>query len=158
MTSMRNDHTPDDLQAAVREIIVERIPFNRLLGIELLECDVKHAVLRLNMRPEFIGNYVRGVMHGGVISSVLDVTGGLVALLGVIERTQSGKLADKIARFERLGTIDLRIDFLRPGEGEYFLAKGYLLRTGSRVAVTRMELHNDTDVLIAVGTGAYVVS
>ena len=57
-----------------------------------------------------------------------------------------------------VGTIDLRIDFLRPGTGTRFFAKGYLLRTGSRVAVTRMELHNEDDVLIAVGTGAYVVS
>ncbi|MDH3715002.1 MAG: thioesterase family protein [Gammaproteobacteria bacterium] len=155
---MHNDHTPEELQEAVREIIVERIPFNRMLGVELEECDTEHAVVRLDMRPEFVGNYVRGVMHGGVISSVLDVTGGLVALLGVIERTRSGKLAEKLARFERLGTIDLRVDFLRPGDGDYYLAKGYLLRTGSRVAVTRMELHNDAGVLIAVGTGAYVVS
>jgi uncharacterized protein (TIGR00369 family) len=155
---MQDDHTKEELHAAVREIVVERIPFNRLLGIEIEECDTEHAVLRMAMRPEFIGNYLRGVMHGGVISSVLDVTGGLVALLGAIERTRSGKLADKIARFERLGTIDLRVDFLRPGEGDHYIAKGYLLRTGSRVAVTRMELHNDAGVLIAVGTGAYVVS
>jgi len=155
---MHNDHTPEELFAAIREIVVERIPFNRLLGIQIEECDAEHAVLHLAMRPEFVGNYVRGVMHGGVISTFLDATGGLVALLGVIERNRSGKLVDKIACFERLGTIDLRVDFLRPGQGDHFLAKGFLLRTGSRVAVTRMELHNDSDVLIAVGTGAYVVA
>lgn len=155
---MQDDHTPEQLHQAVREIIVERIPFNRLLGIEIEEFDAEHAVLRMNMRPEFIGNYVRGVLHGGVISSVLDVTGGLVALRASIGRTRSHKLADKIARFDRLGTIDLRVDFLRPGEGTHYLARGYLLRTGSRVTVTRMELHDDADVLIAVGTAAYVVS
>ncbi len=155
---MHHDHTPEELHAAVRDLIVEHVPFNRLLGIEVEECDTEHAVLSLAMRPEFIGNYVRGVMHGGVISSFLDATGGLVALLGAIERTRGGTLADKLARFERLGTIDLRVDFLRPGTGARFFAKGYLLRTGSRFAVTSMELHNDEDVLIAVGTGAYVVS
>ena len=155
---MQHDHTSEELQAAVREIVVERVPFNRWLGIEIEECDTEHAVLSMAMRPEFIGNYVRGVMHGGVISSFLDATGGLVALLGAIERTPSGRLAEKLARFNRLGTIDLRIDYLRPGTGTRFFAKGYLLRSGSRVAVTRMELHNEDDVLIAVGTGAYVVS
>jgi acyl-coenzyme A thioesterase PaaI-like protein len=31
------------------------------------------------------------------------------------------------------------------------------MRTGKKVAVTRMELHNDEDLLIAVGTGTYIV-
>jgi acyl-coenzyme A thioesterase PaaI-like protein len=31
------------------------------------------------------------------------------------------------------------------------------LRTGARVAVTRMEMRNDADKLIAVGTGTYTV-
>jgi acyl-coenzyme A thioesterase PaaI-like protein len=31
-----------------------------------------------------------------------------------------------------------------------------VLRAGSRVAVTRMEFHNDSQDLIAVGTGTYI--
>jgi uncharacterized protein (TIGR00369 family) len=61
-------------------------------------------------------------------------------------------------RFAKIGTIDLRVDYLRPGLGKHFIATGYVLRTGSKVAVTRMELHNDSAQLIAVGTGAYVVA
>ena len=57
-----------------------------------------------------------------------------------------------------MGTIDLRVDYLRPGLGQSFSAKGFVLRTGRKVAVTRMELHNDKDLLIAVGTGAYSIS
>ena len=47
---------------------------------------------------------------------------------------------------------------LRPGVGDHFIATGYALRTGNKVAVTRMELHNNERQLIAVGTGAYVVA
>ncbi len=61
-------------------------------------------------------------------------------------------------RFAKIGTIDMRIDYLRPGIGDHFIATGYVLRTGNKVAVTRMELHNDAGQLIAVGTGAYVVA
>ena len=61
-------------------------------------------------------------------------------------------------RFGQLGTIDLRVDYLRPGRGESFTATGHNLRTGRRVAVARVELRNDLDELIAVGTGSYVVS
>jgi len=46
---------------------------------------------------------------------------------------------------------------LRPGRGLYFIATGSVLRSGRKVAVTRMELHNDEDILIAVGTGCYLV-
>ena len=60
-------------------------------------------------------------------------------------------------RIAKIGTIDLRIDYLRPGQGLYFLATGNIMRAGRRVTVTRMELHNHEDVLIAVGTGTYVV-
>jgi uncharacterized protein (TIGR00369 family) len=58
--------------------------------------------------------------------------------------------------FADFGTIDLRVDYLRPGWGRQFLASGTVLRAGRRVAVTRSELHNDEGVLVAVGTGAYI--
>ncbi|MBU1566427.1 MAG: thioesterase family protein, partial [Proteobacteria bacterium] len=53
--------------------------------------------------------------------------------------------------------IDLRVYFLRPGKGNYFVATGTILRKGSKVAVVRTELCNDQKVLIAAGTGTYLV-
>jgi acyl-coenzyme A thioesterase PaaI-like protein len=93
-----------------------------------------------------------------VISSVLDVTGGLVAFLGVQQKLKGTPVAEVLERFARIGTIDLRIDYLRPGVGAWFVARGFPLRTGNKVAVTRMELFNDRDAMIAVGTAAYTVS
>jgi uncharacterized protein (TIGR00369 family) len=82
----------------------------------------------------------------------------LVAFLGV-QRKLRGKPVDEILeRFTRIGTIDLRVDYLRPGTGQAFVARGFPLRTGNKVTVTRMELFNDSDELIAVGTAAYTVS
>jgi uncharacterized protein (TIGR00369 family) len=84
--------------------------------------------------------------------------GGLVAFLGVL-RTMEGQPAPVMAaRFAKIGTIDLRIDYLRPGIGRCFVATGYVLRAGKKVAVTRMELHNEQRQLIAVGTGAYMIA
>ena len=57
----------------------------------------------------------------------------------------------------KMSTIDLRIDYLRPGRGKAFIADGKILRIGNKVAVTRMELHNDEGKLIAVGTGTYIL-
>ena len=60
-------------------------------------------------------------------------------------------------QFSKVGTIDLRVDYLRPGRGNTFTATGNIMRSGRKVAVTRMSLHNDEGLLIAVGTGTYLV-
>ena len=109
------------------------------------------------MRPELVGNFHHGILHGGVTSAALDVTGAIVAFIGMQQKIVDLPLAERLERFARIGTIDLRIDYLRPGRGNFFRATGYALRTGNKVAVARMELHNDSDELIAVGTGAYLV-
>jgi len=146
------------LLAIIRESFVERMPFNRILGIDVLSLHHDRPELRFAMRPDLVGNFVRNMLHGGVISAVLDVTGGLVAFLGVQQKLKGKPVDEVLERFARIGTIDLRIDYLRPGQGEWFIARGFPLRTGNRVAVARMELSNDKDELVAVGTAAYTVS
>ncbi len=60
-------------------------------------------------------------------------------------------------RLSRMGTIDLRVDYLRPGRGERFTATSTLLRAGNKVAVARVELHNEAQVYIASATATYMV-
>ncbi len=87
----------------------------------------------------------------------MDAAGGLAVTAGILNQLV-GQPMDQIARkVARISTIDLRVDYLRPGKGTEFLATGVIMRTGSKVAVTRMELHSDAGVLIAVGTGTYIV-
>jgi len=154
MTTQEQDR---ELLESIRQLFNERIPFNRVLGAVIDSLDYDHPKVRFEMRPELVGNFLRGNLHGGVISAVIDVTGGLAAFLGVQKRLADEPLESKLERFGQLGTIDLRVDYLRPGFGKWFEATGYVLRTGNKVAVARIELHNDEDSLIAVGTGAYVV-
>ncbi len=60
-------------------------------------------------------------------------------------------------RLSRMGTIDLRVDYLRPGRGERFTATSSLLRAGNKVAVARVELHNEDQLYIASATATYMV-
>ena len=147
----------DGLFEVVRTLFAQRMPFNRVLGLELESIGAEQASLRFEMREELIGNFIRRTLHGGVIATALDVTGSLVAFLGVLKKMEGKSDEEKLARFSRLGTIDLRVDYLRPGVGRSFLATGFVQRIGNKVAVTRMELDNDEGSLIAVGTGAYLV-
>jgi uncharacterized protein (TIGR00369 family) len=109
------------------------------------------------MRENLIGNVYHQTLHGGVISAVLDAVGGLTASASLVERAAGLSEETVIAMFARVGTIDLRVDYLRPGRGERFTAGGKIMRSGRKVAVVRMEMHADEDLLVAVGTGTYMV-
>jgi uncharacterized protein (TIGR00369 family) len=147
----------EKLLQLLKEITEEKIPFNKLIGMKIETLDLDKIGIRFEMSPELVGNFTRGNLHGGVISSVLDVTGGMVALTGIMKKMEGQSFDEISERFNKIGTIDIRVDYLRPGLGEYFIATGSTLRTGNKVSVTRMELHNDKGILIAVGTGTYVV-
>jgi len=135
----------------------QKIPFNKVLGLKVESLMMEDVRVKFEMKDAFIGNYVQGILHGGVISAVLDTTGGLTASLGVLQKMK-GHTAEEIGKsLTKIGTIDLRIDYLRPGKGNYFISTGSIMRAGRRVSVTRMELYNDRDILIAVGTGTYIV-
>ena len=141
----------------LKQIYEEGLPFNKLLGLKVVELDLENICVRVDLREELIGNFLRGILHGGVISTLIDTTGGLTASVGLLQQLASDNLEEIEQRFAKMGTIDLRVDFLRPGHGKSFFCRGVILRTGNKVAVTRMEVKNEQDVLIAVGTGTYLV-
>ena len=130
----------------------EHIAFNKLLGLKVESFDADAPKLRFAMRPELVGNPTRQILHGGVISATLDAAGGFAIMLSV---AADGAVTP--STFPNIGTIDLRVDYLRPGRGKHFIATARIVRKGSRIAVVHMELHNDTGELIATGGAAYVV-
>jgi len=153
-------HTPANMLEALtilKDIYERQMPFDRLLGIRVETLTETEVAVRIDMRQELIGNFVRNILHGGVISSVLDLTGGLIASVELIKHLDGSSLEDIGKRLTRIGTIDLRVDYLRAGQGEYFTATGNVLRRGNKVAVVRTELTNNEELLIAAGTGTYLV-
>ena len=151
---MASRRDAESIEAEIGRTFEQMIPFNRVLGLKLDSLDPKAPRLKFDMRPELVGNPVRQILHGGVISAALDVVGGLaIALASLAEKTDEAPPR----HFPNIGTIDLRIDYLRPGRGKYFIATGRVVRLGGRVAVVHMELVNDTDEQIATGSAAYIV-
>ena len=150
----------DDVESQLkllRSIYEQKIPFNKLLGFSVEQLKLGFAAVRIDMRDDLIGNWIHGILHGGVISAVLDATGGMTATTSILEKMQGQSLEDIAQRITKIGTIDLRVDYLRPGRGDSFRATSTIMRAGNKVAVTRMELHNHKDLLIAVGTGTYII-
>jgi uncharacterized protein (TIGR00369 family) len=140
------------VQALMRKVMEEHIPFNKHLGLKVESFDMAAPKLRFDMRPELVGNPARQILHGGVISATLDVAGGFAIMLQL-----AAEMSGIPTSFPKMGTIDLRVDYLRPGHGKHFIATARIVRKGSRIAVTHMELVNDAGELIATGSAAYVV-
>ena len=142
----------------LRVMFEERIVFNRVLGLRISSFDPARAQARIEMRDELIGHFLTRRLHGGVISAVLDAMGGFAVMLAIGARHLDDTVEARLARFAKLGTIDLRVDYLRPATGPYFIATAQAIRLGSRVATTRMELHDSEDQLVSAGVAAYMVS
>ncbi|CCG85603.1 thioesterase family protein [Erwinia piriflorinigrans] len=141
----------------IGKIFVYDMPFNRQLGLTLDRLESEFAQLSLVNQPTLVGNTAQAILHGGVIASVLDVAAGLVCVSSALTRQQSIHEDELRQRLSRMGTIDLRVDYLRPGRGEHFIASSSLLRGGNKISVARVELHNDAGVHIASASATYLV-
>ncbi|MCP3950954.1 MAG: thioesterase family protein [Desulfobacterales bacterium] len=147
----------NELLSFLKDLYENDLPFNKLIGLKIKSISLEKVKTEFTMHADLIGNPVQKTLHGGVISSVLDATGGLAASAGIVQRMDTEPVDTVLGQFTKIGTIDLRVDYLRPGRGEIFTAKANIMRSGKKVAVTRMALSNEADLLIAVGTGTYLV-
>ncbi len=144
--------------AGLKTIFEERIVFNQLLGLKITAVEPERVVARIDMRHELVGHFAYNRIHGGVISAGLDAMGGLACMAAIGARHMDEPPEQRLHRFAKLGTIDLRIDYLRPGIGAHFELSAEVLRLGSRVASTRMEFRGPDGKLLSCGSGAYIVS
>ncbi len=130
--------------ADIKDVIEKKIPFDLFLGMVLEEARPGHARIRLPYRPEFIGDPRRPALHGGIISTLIDTCGGTAVWA-------SCEVNDRVA------TIDLRVDYLRPAPPADLVAVAEVKLLGNRVgnsAVTIFSVENP-DVAVAEGRGVY---
>ena len=112
------------------------------LGMEIRSSDNGCSEVVVPSRPEAL-NY-RGVFHGGIISTVADVTTA-VALNSLLRPQQRYTV-----------TQSLDVSFLLPAVG-HLTGYGYTVRIGSVVAVGRCEIVDGSGRTVAVAQGNYRV-
>ncbi len=157
-TERRSAQEQARFEAMLVDMFEQRISFNTVLGLKVVSVQPGDVRGEFEMRPELVGHFVYGRLHGGVISAVLDAMGGLALMVAIAERHPADTAMQVMHRFARMGTIDLRVDFLRQGLGRRFVASTEVTRLGGRVGSTQMRLHNDEGQLLATGAAAYVVA
>ena len=143
---------------ALKDIFERQIAFNQVLGLQITKIAPEGVRAQIAMKPELIGHFGHQRIHGGVISAGLDAMGGLAIMAAIGARHMDEAPLQRLQRFAKLGTIDLRIDYLRPGLGDSFELRAEVLRLGSRVATTRMEFLDAEGKLLSTGAAAYIVS
>ena len=146
------------LDAAFIDLYEHKICFNEVLGLKIASVRPGDVRGLFTMRPELVGHFSYGRLHGGVISAVLDAMGSLALRVSIAERHPHDSMPQVMQRFGKMGTIDLRVDYLRPGLGRHFVASAEPTRLGGRIGSTQMRLVNDEGTLIATAAAAYVVA
>ena len=121
-------------------------PHMRALGLEVVSMRKGRAVYKLGYRPELVGDPASGVLHGGVVTSLLDSAGG-------------GAVISKLGMPQAIATLDLRIDYLRPSApGEALIAEVECFKLTHHVAFTRGTAHNgDASDPVAAMAATYML-
>jgi len=139
-----SDAVKKALQREDLAAIFERSPFIRHMNLEILGMshDASRLAVRMPIRPE----YERGAVgsrqfHGGAIAALIDVVGDFALGMNI-----GGGVP----------TMNLRIDYLRPGVGSYLDGIAIVRRAGQTSAVVDIEVLSENGKLVALGRGTYV--
>jgi uncharacterized protein (TIGR00369 family) len=108
-----------------RNEVIDPIPHAAALGIKVVRIEAGDATLRLDYRPEFVGDPSRGLVFGGVITTLMDQALGVAVSCGLED-------------LRPIATLDLRIDYLRPADpGKSLFARAQCYKVTRHVAFAR---------------------
>ena len=162
MTPPRSARSADEqarLDAELVELFEHRITFNQTLGLKIESVRPGDVRATFPMRPELVGHYAYGRLHGGVISAVLDAMGGLAADGGHRRTPPARQRAAGDAPLCPPGHDRPARGLPAPGRGPAFRRHApRCTRLGGRVGATQMRLVNDEGTLIATGAASYIIS
>jgi len=117
-------------------------PFIGFLGMKAtaLDYDKSSITMHMPLKPELERRAGTGQFHGGPIASFIDVVGDFA--IGML--VGGG-----------VPTMNLRIDYLRPGTGSGLTGTAVVRRAGRTVAIVDIDVFDDQNRLVAIGRGTY---
>ena len=125
------------------------VAFFDLIGLEILEAEPGRSVARVRMQPE-LANPV-GLMHGGVIASLIDT--GIAYALMLQEDVQ-----DALHAGRSLVTVDLRVKYLRPVSAGSITCESRVVRMGRQIIHADAIVTNDAGKEVARGDAIYTTA
>ena len=129
-----------------RRMLVERfrtVPYPNWLGLKLAKLSAGQADLSLVISKQH--QQYRGIAHGGALASLADTAATFAALTIIPNETD-------------VVTIEFKVNFLASMTGGAAVARGSVVRVGSRVAVSDVRVYGPRkDRLIMTGTFTMLV-
>ncbi|MGB0844487.1 MAG: PaaI family thioesterase [Alphaproteobacteria bacterium] len=116
--------------------------FNAELGIEIDEWRDGFVKISMSAAPRHMNR--SGFLHGGVVTSLLDVAGGYAGCWCSVE-----------GNVRRAVTISLNTNFLRSGGVGELIAIGKVVGGGKKIFFCQMDVFNKSGDKIAFGTANY---
>ncbi len=133
-----NTETMKRLQV-LKEVMQNVMPVNKLLGVEIEKLEEGYTEVRVPFQKQFVGDFRRGLWHGGILASVADTIGGLVAMS--LARSQ-----------DQVNTVDMRIDYLHGAVEEDIYGEAVLVKAGKRIILADVKLfqkHQEEPIVVA---------
>lgn len=120
--------------------------FVQSLGGEVVEVSNGIGRMRLPYAAHLVGDPDTGVVHGGVITAMLDQTCGMA-------------VGSSLKEFVPIATLDLRIDYMKPAEPHRdIFIEAECLKVTHEVAFTRgIAYQASRDAPIALSTGTFML-
>ena len=140
----------DDIQAhldSLAPLLVAGSPHAVELGFELVSVSQTLAVMRAPYRKDLVGDPDTGVLHGGVVTALLDHASGLAAFAGLGGR-------------DATATLDLRLDYMRPARpGCAVIAEARPVKAAGLFAFVSAIAHDgDPNDPVATAAAAFMVT
>ncbi len=134
-----------------REVIADQfiasLPFARALNMKVETVGPGVATVSMPYDAKLIGNPETGVLHGGVISALMDTSAGM----SVVIHPDAGVAT---------ATLDLRIDYMRAATpGQAIIARAECYHVARSVAFIRATAwDDDRDRAVATASGAFTLA
>lgn len=128
-------------------VFTDAIPHAAELGIEPVEAQGGVALLRLPWQERLVGNPETGVLHGGVITTLIDTVSGFAAITSLPSP-------------QPIATLDLRIDYLRPASPRQdVFARAEAYKVTRQIVFVRASAYQDgPDDLVATAVGTFMLT
>jgi uncharacterized protein (TIGR00369 family) len=128
-------------------VVETQIPMAKYIGVKVLDINEGYVKLFFPYKEEFIGDPRSKRLHGGYTATAIDLAGGVAAM------TYMTSKEDDVA------TIDMRIDYIHPGQPKDIIAEGHVISKRRRTIVTDMKIYHmdDESKMIALGRGVFSI-
>lgn len=110
------------------------------LGMELDFDENGKSRVNLPVKEEFLQHF--GKVHGGILATHLDAT-------------MASAINSVLADDHFSVTAEMKVQFLRPASGKYLIGLGEVVKVGKRLAISKGEIYDEKDQMVAFATGTF---